>query len=141
MNNVNLVGRLTKDPQLSQSKQGQNYVRYTVAVDQYTSKEKTAEFIPCISFGKTAEFLTKYASKGSYVSVEGTLRSSWREKQTIKYLDTIVVGSKINLLTNWKNTTATGPINTYKPTKNQQQTTQESIDTEVYDLAYDDLPF
>ena len=68
MNKVSLVGRLVRDPEVRYS-QGQNstaVARFTLAVDRRFKKEgeANADFISCIAFGKTAEFIEKYFFKG-----------------------------------------------------------------------------
>lgn len=65
MNKVILMGRLTRDPEVRYSQGGENplaIARYTLAVDRRFKRdgEQTADFISCVSFGKTAEFAEKY---------------------------------------------------------------------------------
>lgn len=75
MNKVILMGRLTRDPEIRYS-QGDNAMavgRITLAVDRrYGRKEEQqADFISCVAFGKTAEFLEQYCQKGTRLVVEG----------------------------------------------------------------------
>ena len=68
MNKAILLGRLTRDPEVRYS-QGDNataIARFTLAVDRRFKREgdQTADFIGCISFGKTAEFVEKYLKQG-----------------------------------------------------------------------------
>ena len=73
MNNVILIGRLTKDPQLSFSKgKGTAIARLTVAVNSMQKGE--ADFINCTAFGKTAETIGNYMTKGSQIAINGELR-------------------------------------------------------------------
>ena len=73
MNNVILIGRLTKDPQLSFSKgKGTAIARLTVAVNRMQKGE--ADFINCTAFGKTAETIGNYMTKGSQIAINGELR-------------------------------------------------------------------
>ncbi|MCL2216629.1 MAG: single-stranded DNA-binding protein [Defluviitaleaceae bacterium] len=77
MNKVILLGRLTKDPEIrySQSAEPICVARYTVAVDRRFKKEgePDADFINCVSFRRTAEFVERYIKKGMMVSVCGSL--------------------------------------------------------------------
>jgi single-strand DNA-binding protein len=77
MNKVILLGRLTKDPEIrySQSSEPVCVARYTVAVDKRFKKEgePDADFINCVSFRKTGEFVERYIKKGMMVSVCGSL--------------------------------------------------------------------
>lgn len=79
MNKVVLVGRLTRDPEVRYS-QGDNSMavaRYTVAVDRRFKRdsEPTADFIPCIVFGRSAEFAEKYFRQGMRISVSGRIQT------------------------------------------------------------------
>ena len=73
MNKAILIGRLTRDPEVRYS-QGSNtaVARYTIAVDRKFKKdgEPTADYIPCVVFGRQAEFAEKYFRKGMKVLEE-----------------------------------------------------------------------
>lgn len=78
MNKLIISGRLTRDPELK-ALSGDNMVaKFTVAVNRpYKDKEtgeRPADFIPCEAFGKTAEFISNYVTKGRLVEVEGEMR-------------------------------------------------------------------
>lgn len=74
MNQVSLVGRLTKDPELVQTSTGIPYCRFTVAVNRIYG-DKGADFINCIAWRAQAENLAKYQRKGSLVGVVGSLQT------------------------------------------------------------------
>lgn len=80
MNKVILVGRLTADPELRQTQSGVASCRFTVAVDRKIANketgEKEADFITCVAWRKTAEFVSKYFTKGKMIVVEGALRNN-----------------------------------------------------------------
>lgn len=79
MNKVILVGRLTADPTLRQTQSGISSCRFTVAVDRrFADKntgERQADFISCTAWRQTAEFISRYFSKGKLIAVEGNLRT------------------------------------------------------------------
>lgn len=79
MNKVILCGRLTADPELRQTQSGVATCRFTIAVDRRFADKETgerqADFIPCIAWRQTAEFISKYFSKGKMICVEGSLKS------------------------------------------------------------------
>ena len=77
MNVVTLVGRLTKDPETRYTQGGTAVTRYTVAVDRMIKREgePTADFIPCVAFGKAAEFADKYFHQGMRVAVSGRIQT------------------------------------------------------------------
>lgn len=76
MNKAILIGRLTRDPEVRYS-QGSNtaVARYTIAVDRKFKKdgEPTADYIPCVVFGRQAEFAEKYFRKGMKVVISGRI--------------------------------------------------------------------
>ena len=79
MNKVVLVGRLTRDPEVrySQGDSATAVARYTVAVDRRFKRdgEPTADFIPCVVFGRSAEFAEKYFRQGMRISVSGRIHN------------------------------------------------------------------
>ena len=96
MNKTVLMGRLTADPQVRYS-QGDNataVARYTLAVNRKFKKdgEPTADFIPCVVFGRSAEFTEKYFRKGMQVAVSGRIQTgSYTNKDGNKVHTTDVV--------------------------------------------------
>lgn len=96
MNKAVLVGRLTRDPEVRYS-QGDNttaVARYTVAVDRRFKRdgEPTADFIPCVVFGRSAEFAEKYFRQGMRVSVSGRIQTgSYTNKDGMKVYTTDVI--------------------------------------------------
>ena len=79
MNKVILMGRLTADPELRQTQSGISSCRFTVAVNRnFTDKntgERQADFITCVAWRQTAEFVSRYFRKGSMICVEGNIRT------------------------------------------------------------------
>lgn len=76
MNCVQLVGRLTATPELKQTQSGISTTRFTVAVDrrfQKSGEEKRADFINCVAWRQTAEFVCKYFTKGQRIGLEGRI--------------------------------------------------------------------
>ena len=96
MNKVVLVGRLTRDPEVrySQGEPATAVARYTLAVERRFQREgaQTADFIPCVVFGKSAEFAEKYFRQGLRISVSGRIQTgSYTNKDGIKVYTTEVV--------------------------------------------------
>ena len=79
MNKVILTGRLTADPELKQTQSGISTCRFTVAADRrFADKntgERQADFITCVAWRQTAEFVSRYFSKGKMIALEGSLRT------------------------------------------------------------------
>ncbi|MDE6781606.1 MAG: single-stranded DNA-binding protein [Ruminococcus sp.] len=85
MNKVILVGRLTADPVLRQTTTGTTTCNFTVAMDRKFANKQTGErgsdFIKCVAWGQTAEFVNRYFNKGKLIGVDGELRSgSYQDK-------------------------------------------------------------
>ena len=78
MNKVIIMGRLTRDPEISSSTNGTTFARYSVAVDRRFKREgdPDADFFNCTSFGKQAEFVERYLKKGTKVVVTGRLQNN-----------------------------------------------------------------
>ena len=94
MNQVILMGRLTKDPEIKYT-QGDNAMaiaKYNLAVDRM--KKGEADFISCIAFGKSAEFAEKYLHKGTKIAVTGRIQTgSYTNKDGQKVYTTDVIVS------------------------------------------------
>ena len=86
LNHIAIMGRLTRDPELRRTGSGLAVASFTVAVDRDFGKnengEKETDFIDCVAWRNTAEFVSKYASKGRMVAVSGRLQiRSWTDKE------------------------------------------------------------
>lgn len=94
MNQVVLMGRLTKDPEVKTGNDS-TIARYTLAVDRRT-KDKKADFINCVSFGKGAEFAQKYLHKGTKIVITGHIQTGSYAKQdgTKVYTTDVVIDSQ-----------------------------------------------
>lgn len=95
MNNVILSGRLTRDPEVRHSQNGnveKVVARYTLAVDRIYSKENQADFINCVEFGKLAEFAEKYFYKGIKLIVRGRIQTgSYTNRDGVKVYTTDII--------------------------------------------------
>lgn len=78
MNMVALMGRLTYDPELRTTPTGVSVLRFQVACDrnyQKSGAERQADFIDCVAWRQTAEFISRYFHKGSMIAVEGAIQT------------------------------------------------------------------
>ncbi|MDR2156851.1 MAG: single-stranded DNA-binding protein [Clostridiales Family XIII bacterium] len=75
MNNINLIGRLTKDPEMRRTDEGRSICTFTLAVDDTFSKEDRTDFIRVTVFGNQGDNCEKYLRKGFLAGVSGRLRS------------------------------------------------------------------
>lgn len=129
-----IVGRLTKDIELKQTSTGKTVTNFTVAVDKPYNKDNDhpeANWIDCIAWEKTAEFLAKYFKKGNKVGITGNLQTRTYEKDGTKFKVTEILVNTVDFVES-KNSNQTG----------QQETTQPTKTTEaVSEPNADDLPF
>ena len=82
LNHIVIMGRLTRDPELRQIGSGVSVANFSVAVDRDFSKgeEKETDFIDCVAWRHTGEFVSKYFTKGRMIVVSGRLQiRSWTD--------------------------------------------------------------
>lgn len=73
MNSVILTGRLTRDPETKYTASGKNCCNFTLAVRK---NKDEADFINCVAFGKTAENIAQYMSKGKMLGIQGSIHNN-----------------------------------------------------------------
>ena len=103
VNTVVLVGRLTKDVELMKTKSsGISYCRFTVACDRRKvaeDKEPGTDFITCIAWRQSADFISSYGSKGTLVAVNGSIQTgSYTDRDGRKVYTTDVLADRIQIL-------------------------------------------
>lgn len=112
MNNVQLVGRLTKDPDIRTPSSGMAVARFTVAVDRIPDKngEKKADFPTVIAFGKTAEIVSRFWRKGKPIGVTGRIQTgSYEDRDGKKVYTTDVIADRVEFVPTDKEQTAGAP--------------------------------
>ena len=100
LNHIVVMGRLTRDPELRRTGSGIAVASFSVAVDRDFGRnengEKETDFIDCVAWRNTAEFVSKYASKGRMVVVSGRLQiRSWTDKDGNKRRTAEVVADNV----------------------------------------------
>lgn len=155
INNLTLVGRLTKDPDLKYTGNGTAVATFTLAVNRnFTNQsgEREADFINCVIWRKSAETLANYAKKGVLIGVTGRIQTrSYDNQQGQKVYVTEVIADNFQLLESKKadssqNTQGSGVSNsqTNNYTRNLQNSNSASSDqfgNSSIDISDDDLPF
>ena len=76
MNKVQLIGRLTKDPELRSTQNGTNVAKYTIAINTGYGEKQQTQFINISTWGKSGEFVSKYFKKGQSIGIVGRLNSN-----------------------------------------------------------------
>jgi len=101
MNNVGLVGRLTRDPEVRYTDGGMSIASFTIAVDRRfkTQDGQTADFIQCKAFKQTAEFIEKYFRQGNRIGVTGRIQTgSYTNKEGAKVYTTDVMVDNVEFV-------------------------------------------
>lgn len=140
MNQVVLIGRLTKDPETSVSQSNTMVSRFTLAVDRDYKRdgEQTADFIRIITFGRTAELVDAYLFKGRQVAVHGRIQTgSYTNKDGQKVYTTDIIADRVQFL-GGKQSQDDAPAEPYEE-KRQQSTEQTEFDG--FQACDDDIPF
>ena len=127
MNNVVLVGRLTKEPQLKKTNGGTSVCEFTLAVQR---DKDNADFPNVVTFGKTAENLAQWQHKGSQIGVVGRIQTRTYDRQDgSKAYVTEVIANNVEYLSS-KSEMSVKQV--------QNEPTQEPVQVEVTE---DDLPW
>lgn len=99
MNNVTLIGRLTKDPELKYTTGNNTAVcQFNIAVDRRfkSDNQPSADFIPVVAWKQTAEFVSKYFNKGSRIAIIGQLQTrSWDDTEGKKHYVMEVIANNV----------------------------------------------
>lgn len=98
MNKVVLMGRLTKEPELRYTPNNVAVCQFTVAVDRRfkTDGQNQADFIPVVAWRQSAEFVSKYFTKGSRIAVVGSIQTrSWDDNDGKRHYVTEVIADEV----------------------------------------------
>lgn len=137
LNKVQLIGNLTKDPELRQTPNGNSVCSYTVATnltwkDSNGQRQDKAEFHNVVSWGKLAEICGQYLQKGKKVYIEGRLQTrDWEAEDGSKRYKTEIVAENMIMLS--QGSVSDG----YDSPSSQPAPVQSGSD----DISIDDLPF
>lgn len=96
INKAILMGRLTRDPELRHTGSKTAVCNFTVAIDNGYGEDKSTDFINCVAWSKTAEFVEKYFTKGRMIIVVGRIQTrSWEGQDGRKNYATEVVANEV----------------------------------------------
>ena len=139
MNTVSIVGRLTRDPELRKTQSGTSVLSFTTAVNRRFKKEgePDADFINCVAWNHSADFLSKYATKGTLLSVAGRINTrNYEDKTGNRVYVTEVVAEQVQLLE------SRAEAEKRESSDNQgYQEVAEDFGGPTMDISSDDLPF
>ena len=114
LNKVILGGRLTANAELKTTPSGVAVCSFTLAVNRKTAKDKEAQtdFIKCVAWRQTAEFISTYFSKGSSICVIGSIQTrSWTDQNNQKCFATEVIVDEANFVDSKNESTPSAPAN------------------------------
>lgn len=142
MNNINLMGRLTHTPEIKTTPSGLSVCSFSIAVDRRYTKpgeERKTDFIDCVAWRQTADFLYKYFSKGQLLALDGRLtidsyenKQGEKRKKAFVTVDNIYFAEKSNKAENKSSQLSLENVSTNLPNEKLEFT---EINTD------DDLPF
>lgn len=145
INKVVLVGRLTRDPELRKTQSGTSVLSFTTAVNRKFNKDET-DFINVVAWNQTADFLARFATKGSLVGIEGRIqRRSYDDKSRNKVFVTEVLAESVQLLESKAEAERRQSQGGYNQFDNKQGNYEANVEEEfggpTLDISSDDLPF
>lgn len=135
MNRIDLIGRLTRDPELRKTETGHVRADFTIAVNRIGAKEEQqqADFIPCRVWGNQAENLAHFMGKGNQIAIEGSLRiDSYVDKDGNTKYTTYVLANRIEYLSKGEQK------------ESKEELTEDisgSIKMDEIEITDEDLPF
>lgn len=111
MNNVSLVGRLTRDPEIKATNSGSSYARFSIAVDR-RGKDSGTDFINIVAFGKTSEFIERYFRKGQRIGINGRIQTgSYEGKDGKKVYTFDVIAENVEFVESKSASSSATPAN------------------------------
>lgn len=111
MNNVSLVGRLTRDPEIKTTNSGSTYARFSIAVDR-RGKDAGTDFINIVAFGKTSEFIERYFRKGQRIGINGRIQTgSYEGKDGKKVYTFDVIAENVEFVESKSASSSATPAN------------------------------
>lgn len=145
LNKVIIMGRITTDLELKSTQSGKSVLSFTIAVDKYVAKgaEKQSDFITCVAWGQTGEFISKYFAKGRMIAIEGRLQTrNWEDKNGSKHYVTEVFVEAGNFTGEKKMDNDTPASRGYTPQPQQNATANIGNMSDFEEILSDDgVPF
>lgn len=141
MNKVVLVGRITKDPELRKTPNGASVVNFSIAVNRTFTNgdgEREADFVNCVCWGKPAENMSIYVSKGALLGVDGRIQTrNYEDANNQRVYVTEVVAESVQFL----DTKKKGQVSQSQSNNQGDDILNSSDILNGLDVSDDDLPF
>lgn len=142
INKVFLMGRLTADPELKTSPGGVSVIRFTIAISRRIKRDET-DFIDCVAFRQTAEFISKYFRKGSAIIAFGSIQvDNWTDKEGKRQRSTKVIVDDVQFGEK-RSDVSSSPVSEVRrdePIAFSNASSSDSFE-DIKDVEDEDLPF
>lgn len=128
MNKAILIGNLTKDPEMFETPDGTVYTVFNIAVNRpfkNAEGETEADFFRCVAWGKKAEVIREYTSKGKKVCVEGRIQQETYKKNGEMCTATKIIANSVELLSPRENTAQNVDTDVKEPIQQEMQDSEE----------------
>lgn len=112
-NKAIIMGRMVSDPELRQTESGISNCRFSVAVQEdYKNKDgsRDVDFITCVAWRQTAEFVTRYFKKGQPILIDGKLKSRTYDKEGQKHYETYIKVAEVRFAGGNTNNSSDSPV-------------------------------
>lgn len=143
MNKVIFMGRLVADPEFSHTQGGKSVCKFRIAVDRAYSKdgqEKQSDFFQLVSFGKTAEFVNRFFTKGKPILVEGRIQNNnYTDNDGVQHYQDQIIADNVSFTLN-DPTRTQQPQQSYQQNPAQVQRNQPDL-SEYEQISGEPLPF
>ena len=138
MNQVTLLGRLTRDPELKYTPSGKAFCRFSIAINREFNREET-DFINCVAWDKRAETIAEYLRKGRRILLQGRIQTGSYDKDGQKVYTTDIIVDKFEFIdsANSNNNGQSNSSNFGAPV----QTANNSYVNDDNDMEDEDFPF
>lgn len=141
LNKAILVGRLTKDPELKSTGSGVSVLNFTVAITRKykdANGERQSDFVNCVAFRQTAEFISNYFKKGNMISIDGTIQTrTWDDNEGKRHYVTEVLANDAGFIESKREMEAGGAA---KKAADSEELPEMPVEFDA-GAVDDDLPF
>lgn len=144
MNRVCLIGRITRDPELRKTNTGISVVSFTLAVNRRFAKEgeQQADFINCIAWRQSADFMANYVKQGALLGVEGRIQTrNYKDRSDRTVYVTEVVCDSVQILAQKRAEEAPNDYGQVNYNQSEYTDVESEYGGDMVDISSDDLPF
>ena len=146
INRVVLVGRITRDPELRKTNTGTSVVSFTLAVNRRFSSNQEggqdADFISCVAWRQSADFMANYVKQGALLGVEGRIQTrNYKDQSDRTVYVTEVVCDSVQILAQKRAEEAPNDYGQVNYNQSDYSNSMSEFGSDTVDISADDLPF